>query len=534
MNNSDIKQITIVIKSGLDKVTETNKIKTNNGKLNHVTKHIFDETDDPYYEEYPYFTTFMKIPKDVLKRMNFREKIRFFFNRRSFLDTLNKYSEDLQYVNGTFDENVNYNIVTMIELLFTTVYPTINDNRNSFNKYVLQRSSYSITMDGSVPSIFTKFVPYLDVDFSYIKLDGKYYTVTSTCILNDILNHPTYNNLIDKLTSFNKWKNSKRVKNELDINKIINQIYFHIDDRYVDIKQVTRELERNSLRSSSRTNNESKAHNLNILFDTLRKNKKKIAMNLSLTTDTLKQIKSEIEGRTFNELLKLIDEYLLIMIINVNYFNPSGNRQQVTTKDVEQYLKSNFKEFSEIHNDISKVVSPNCLTSNKKLQSMINDYYSNKNDVFERYMVYLYDKYINDDKPIVVFPNELITLYGFNDVTDSMYTGINHYNLDKINVFEAYVSFDLILGKLTSDDLSNISCEFQNNQLGDMVSKHQYEVRNMFLTPKPTIINIDDMILKGKDGKNNMNDKKGGRRKYSRISNKKIKRKKNKTMKRVK
>jgi hypothetical protein len=480
----------------------------------------------------------MKIPKDVLKRMSSREKISFFFNRKFFLDTLNKYSGDLQYVNGTFDENANYNIVTMIELLFTTVYPSINDNKNSFNKYVLQRSSYNITMDGSVPSIFTKFVPYLNVDFSYIKLDGKYYTVTSTCILNDILNHPTYNNLINKLTSFSKWKNNKRVKNDVDIKKIINQIYFHIDDRFVDIKHVERELERNSRSNgySSRTNNESKAHRLNNLFDTLRKNKKNLAMNVSLTTDALKQIKSEIEGRSFVELRKLIDEYLLILIINVNYFNSSGNRQQVTTKDVEQYLKSNFKEFSEIHKDISNFVTPNCLTSNKKLQSMINDYYSNKNDVFERYMVYLYDKYINDDKPIVVFPNELITLYGFNDVTDSIYTGINHYNLDKTNVFEAYVKFDLILGKLTSDDLSNISCEFQNNQLGDMVSKHQYEVKNIFLTPKPSVLNIDDMIIKQKDGKNNIIDKKGGRRKYSRISNKKIKikRKKNNTMKRIK
>lgn len=524
MNNSDAKKITIVINSAINK----------NEKGHFLTKHIFDSSGnsykDPFYEEYPFFTNFMKIPKEELRRRTFPDKIKFFFNRRTFLDTLNKYQENSindEIINNTNrDDNSKYNLESMIELLFTTVFPVINDHISSFDTYILQRTSFNISMDGSVPKILNQFFPYLNVDFSYIKLDGQQYTVTSTCILNDILNHPKYSDLIYKVIKFNKWKINANKDIENRILKIIRQIHIHIDDNFSKISQLVNEIERHSIRRSynEKVVSTEKAQHLNILFDTFRK-KQNFSEELVLI---LKEIKSKIERGSFVELKNLIDEFLIIDVIRRNYF--TSNKRDVVSKDTERYFTKNFPEYSAILDEIKKFTYPNCLTNNHKLQSMINDYYSNKNTVFEKFMVYVFDKYLNDDKPIVAFPNEL-NIYGFEDstVVDSLHTGINYYESDKQNMYEAQVSFNLIQGKLSYDDLPNISCDYKDEQLGEMVHKKQYETQNLFLKPKPQISKVEDMLKKDSNSKG----KKGGSR-YRRVRNGKSRRKKNKTLKRRK
>lgn len=535
MNNSDVKKITIVINTGISKTD----------KEIFVTKHIFDGSgnlyNDPYYEDYPFFTNFMRIPKDELRRKTFHDKINFFFNRRTFIDTLSKYSEDSQIINDDIrNDNAKYNLETMIGLLFTSVYPSINDNSNSFDEFIVKRNTYSITMDGSVPKIFNRFIPYLNVNFSYLKLNEQHYTVTSTCVLNDVLNHPNYMILLNKLTVFNKWKVEKGKKIESDAINIVKRINHHINESYREITQVINEFEKHGIRKIYIHKQIEIAEQLNALFNDFRKhyNSSSNIVN-SLTSNLigiLRQIKSKIDGRSFNELQVLIDEFLIIDVIRTNYFDSKlSKKYEVISKETERYFNQNFREYSEMQDVIRQFVSPNCQTNNLKLQTIINDYHRNKNDVFEKYMIYVFDKYINDDKPIVVFPNELTTTYGIEDsnVIDLLHTGVNYYDSEKKNRYEAYVKFNLIKGKLSYDDIQNVSCSFKDEQLGEMVYKKKYETKNSFLSPKPVIINIDDML--NKDNKkvknNNIDGKQGGKSKYKRNRNK---RKKNKTIKRKK
>ena len=135
----EVEQITIII--------DTNR--PNKSKNDLLTKHIFygynPSYKDNFYSEFPFFTKSVKIPKDYLRRKTFDEKIMFFFNRKTFIDTLSN-KKNFHHFQETEQESeeiiINYNLSTMIELLFTMVYPSINDNNDSFNKLILKRESY--------------------------------------------------------------------------------------------------------------------------------------------------------------------------------------------------------------------------------------------------------------------------------------------------------------------------------------------------------------------------------------------------------
>ena len=86
----------------------------------------------------------------------------------------------------------------------------------------MKRGLYTLSLDGTVPKPFKSLIPSLNVDFSYIILDGKDYTVTSTCVLNDIVNHPEYNDMIHKIVELKKWK--IQTKNEIE-SKMIKIIF---------------------------------------------------------------------------------------------------------------------------------------------------------------------------------------------------------------------------------------------------------------------------------------------------------------------
>ena len=73
------------------------------------------------------------------------------------------------------------NIKTMLEILFPTKFPVINDIQSSYEYIQNQRSSRPFW-----------FNPFQKHYFSYLTISGKTYTVKKTVWLNDILNHPIY------------------------------------------------------------------------------------------------------------------------------------------------------------------------------------------------------------------------------------------------------------------------------------------------------------------------------------------------------
>jgi hypothetical protein len=601
----EVEQITIII--------DTNR--PNKSKNDLLTKHIFygfnSSYKDKFYEEFPFFTKSVRIPKDYLRRKTFDEKIMFFFNRKTFIDTLSNKNVMNQYEfnegemaggDGKYKKNggdssekvvhdsgidtsicnikpskneeddnkvIEYNLATMIELLFTTVYPSVNDNSDSFNKLIMKSGQYTLSLDGTIPKLFKSIIPSLNVEFSYIILDGKEYTVTSTCILNDIINHPEYNKLIHKLVEFKKWKIQTMNEVEMKITRIIKKIRFNITNNFDDNDKVLYEVTKNIREYNHYEPNpgiRDKVNGINKLFDkfvditdvidyddiniidkienNLNKNRpypldicgnivvgsdneiynteflreingKKNNKNYlfktdkklinDYTDDIIKNIRRILDHKySFQVIRSLIDEYLMMMVIKRKYFDKKDTKNpnvdyDVISSEIEKYFKNNYTKYAELITYISKFVSPNCVSSNRNLQCMINTFFENKNDVLENSMKQVFEKYI-DDANNTQRISEI--------ASSSLFTGVNSYNTEnnfgKLK-YEAYVSFNLISGKLTHDDLSNISCEYKDEELGNNFVRGRSE----------SSIHVSTLIDREKMIKNSGEDAKviGGKRK---------------------
>jgi hypothetical protein len=601
----EVEQITIII--------DTNR--PNKSKNDLLTKHIFygfnSSYKDKFYEEFPFFTKSVRIPKDYLRRKTFDEKIMFFFNRKTFIDTLSNKNVMNQYEfnegemaggDGKYKKNggdssekvvhdsgidtsicnikpskneeddnkvIEYNLATMIELLFTTVYPSVNDNSDSFNKLIMKSGQYTLSLDGTIPKLFKSIIPSLNVEFSYIILDGKEYTVTSTCILNDIINHPEYNKLIHKLVEFKKWKIQTMNEVEMKITRIIKKIRFNITNNFDDNDKVLYEVTKNIREYNHYEPNpgiRDKVNGINKLFDkfvditdvidyddiniidkienNLNKNRpypldicgnivvgsdneiynteilreingKKNNKNYlfktdkklinDYTDDIIKNIRRILDHKySFQVIRSLIDEYLMMMVIKRKYFDKKDTKNpnvdyDVISSEIEKYFKNNYTKYAELITYVSKFVSPNCVSSNRNLQCMINTFFENKNDVLENSMKQVFEKYI-DDANNTQRISEI--------ASSSLFTGVNSYNTEnnfgKLK-YEAYVSFNLISGKLTHADLSNISCEYKDEELGNNFVRGRSE----------SSIHVSTLIDREKMIKNSGEDAKviGGKRK---------------------
>jgi hypothetical protein len=171
---------------------------------------------------YPFFTYDVEYPKQILKKYTFAEKMDFFFNKDTFKGVL---SQELLKQNkvptidtGIMDEEVernfesrtdiiNKNILTMLSLLFPTKYP---QNNNTGNSYDLVMNKYSK---------FLNISGYFDSDFTYFKfpeIKNKIFTVSKTVWINDFLNHPEYNVLLNNyIQNMNTAIYKKRQNNNL-------------------------------------------------------------------------------------------------------------------------------------------------------------------------------------------------------------------------------------------------------------------------------------------------------------------------------
>jgi len=151
--------------------------------------------------EYPYFTNEIQYPKEKLILLEYHEILKFFFDKEEFQTLLQELLPTNTVTNGINHENNEYNVMTMIELLFPTVAPYKNNFNTSINEYVNHISYSTGTM---LPSN----------NYTFIRYNYKIYTITKITWLNDILNHPLYRLLIKKFANFKKWATIENTKIE--------------------------------------------------------------------------------------------------------------------------------------------------------------------------------------------------------------------------------------------------------------------------------------------------------------------------------
>jgi len=151
--------------------------------------------------ELPYFTSEVRYPyKDLyyLAKLDYKKIVRFFFDKKYFELKMIRFLKnfDLNVKNTLEKEKENilkFNVKIMLELLFPTYFPTTRNHTSSFQEYIKQ----SIDSDMSFKGVLTTAH-----NFSYLKLDGKIYTITKVIWLNDLLNHPIYRNFLDEFINY--------------------------------------------------------------------------------------------------------------------------------------------------------------------------------------------------------------------------------------------------------------------------------------------------------------------------------------------
>lgn len=177
------------------------------------------------YSELPYFTNEVEYPTKSLYKMEPYEIYDFFFSREFFEYKLNYIifqknrgkKPPLEPDTKRREEYNHNNIMTMLQLLFTTVYPRTNNITNSVDEY-LRKQSNSLNLS----RIMSKST------YTYMKMDGQEYTVMKAIWLNDLFNHPKYNQLADRYIEYKYWciTQSKSIQKKIDdnIQKIENSI----------------------------------------------------------------------------------------------------------------------------------------------------------------------------------------------------------------------------------------------------------------------------------------------------------------------
>lgn len=194
---------------GKNKLTFTNEI------LYHP------DMEKPSTNKYPYLVSNIELPKSAFDDYSYDKIVNIFFNRNALLNEVKKlynkgspddYKNDLVTEPEDIMEIEKRNIYIIIKLLFPTKHFVVKNYHSSYDHVIPGKTTLDVGF---------YFNP-LKTKFSYIK-DTNVYTVTKVTWLNDILNHPSYKDLITKTMTFlrtRKQRKANLIAEGLNINDI--------------------------------------------------------------------------------------------------------------------------------------------------------------------------------------------------------------------------------------------------------------------------------------------------------------------------
>lgn len=175
-------------------------------------------------EDYPYFSDNVKYPIDKLKKLSYSEIVSFFFNQRQFNQLLKNeviISSDSKDFNDLQKDVVDSNIMSMCLLLFPTVFPFEDDYTTSYEL---------VTGTEKIKPFFKNPFSGSNNRFSYFKINNTVFTIKSIVWINDLLNHPSYETLLEETNSI-RDVGKKKIKQIKDSgNKINSEILDSLND----------------------------------------------------------------------------------------------------------------------------------------------------------------------------------------------------------------------------------------------------------------------------------------------------------------
>ena len=164
-----------------------------------------EDEESKVLNKFPYFTYKYKYPLNIFKRINsYQKRVNLFFNKSEFKNKIFKEEYLLEKFTTEEEKNlmIEENIMTMIEILFPTKFPVINNIHTSHQFVSLSRSLKPLDTNIGRPKLY-----------SHLNIDNNKYTINKIIVYNDVLNHPMYNKMINQAYSFQTW--CKNTNNEM-------------------------------------------------------------------------------------------------------------------------------------------------------------------------------------------------------------------------------------------------------------------------------------------------------------------------------
>jgi hypothetical protein len=371
-------------------------------------------------------------------------------------------------------ENGEFNILCMIRTLFSTKYPFSGNNLSSFQMIVKRNPEFNFKFSDFLPGFVKEaFQP---ITYTYLRINGKVYTVTQTVWINDIYNHPDYKVLVQKFQTLMAWKENERIKLEKDIGdqmgKFKSPSNSFTDDDIKDIRvqekpfndDITREIRTSYITFNNAIDAMIKAINsfnksiagtdIDVILDN--------ANNLKMAYDDLLKLGFKPKQRyttIINNIQKQLDIVQTNEFILNNYMKTEGiNLNYENEKDIyKQRLKEKFGKYVDFAETIKQFTVPNKETTNVFLQETVDKFLKNTDNVF------------NDIMNIEKFgsiPQGLPT-YEKKVFEKRKNTGITIVYDKNQPIYEIFLQVNCIGGELTDDNKSAIDCLYKDDFLGN-------------------------------------------------------------------
>ena len=430
------------------------------------------------FNTYPYFTSEILYPRNILLALEMHRRYEFFFNKSVFVDILmrggsrdiSKDEKNETYLKSLKD-NEYQNIMLMIELLFPTNFPINNDIKDSYNYYILGNRGIGQNMLSAFQN------PLQKKNFSYVKTGGKIYTVRKNIWLNDLLNNPTYWKLRNDYTNIKDF-----IENYINENRGLIATYTkNMDLKIAELDNfLAAALEEATARGITKTGpitrkreqiksvqTKDDKDNFNKLLS-LQQNRYPINnVNEGMYKNLIGKIKDLYEKiKEIKENMKYIDKYNKLNINNLQKYMRAKN--QNVSREYYNSMNSIIREYSKTNRS-----NPKYQTSNFELQDLFNNLYSSSN------VSNIGDDHV--DAEIKKFFNFMDSMYNHFIIGKSN-TNINDYNslLDvgttisqegNTTYREIYLLIDFFEGEINDKNKSQIFCNYVDNHLGELFEK---------------------------------------------------------------
>lgn len=168
--------------------------------------------------DYPYISDNVSI-ESIFTDFNttdYSNIVQFFFDKKTFISKISSNPNQVfvSNDNDTLEKNkmLEANFKEMLRLLFPTSVPLTDNVYNSYDDYLVKAVK--------LPSVsYKSMMEYFSIyKLSFLRINGKEYTISSVTWLNDVINNPGYSALFEKFKEYRAW--SKITTKKLQKKKI--------------------------------------------------------------------------------------------------------------------------------------------------------------------------------------------------------------------------------------------------------------------------------------------------------------------------